>query len=339
MYSKLILLLACFHFTVASAQDLNFSQFHELPLLRNPALAGIYNGDFRATSAIRSQWGSVTVPYTSQALSFEMKTGISESSDDYFSFGMQLARDMAGDSKFGKTQFLPMIAYHKSMSSQRSAYLTMSFMGGLVQQRFDPTQLRFDDEFSNGVYTPNSTSQMFTRTQLNYIDAAVGLSFSSETDKGIKYYVGAALFHFTKPKVAFYKQDEIKLNQKIIGNVGLSLPMSETDNLIMYIDYFKQGGHSLGQGGLLYRKELWSDGDTWGVSLTGGALMRWNDAIIPVVRLDYNKIGVGLSYDANLSKLKSASQLRGGYELTLSYKTHLNINNSTLEKMKCPVAL
>jgi type IX secretion system PorP/SprF family membrane protein len=336
MHLRILVLLLSFYVT-ASAQDLNFSQFHELPLLRNPALAGIYTGDFRATSAFRSQWGSVTVPYTSQALSIEMKSGVSQTSDDYFSVGVQLVRDKSGDSKFGKTQILPMLAYHKSMSAERDSYLTMAFMGGIVQQRFDPSQLRFDDEFQNGIYTPNSTSQVFTRTQLNYIDAAVGLSFSSETGNGIKYYIGGALFHFTKPKVAFYQKDEIVLNHKWIANGGFSLPLSETEHFIMYIDYFQQGRYSQGQGGILYRNEVWSDGDVNGLTLTGGALMRWNDAVIPVVRLDYNKIAMGLSYDANLSKLRSASQLRGGFELTLSFKTALNINNSSLQKMKCPV--
>lgn len=144
----------CSVWSAGWAQDLNFSQFYELPLLRNPALAGIYTGDFRVTSAFRSQWGSVTVPYTSQALSLEMKTGVSQTSDNYFSVGMQMTRDMAGDSKFGKTQLLPMLAFHKIMSAERDAYLTLAFMGGVVQQKFDPTQLRFDDEFQNGVYTP-----------------------------------------------------------------------------------------------------------------------------------------------------------------------------------------
>lgn len=330
----MILFFTC---TRVLAQDLNFSQFYELPLLRNPALAGIYTGDFRATSAFRSQWGSVTVPYTSQAMSLEMKTGVSQASDNYFSVGVQMTRDMAGDSKFGKTQVLPMIAFHKVMSAERDAYLTLAFMGGVVQQRFDPTQLRFDDEFQNGVYTPRSTSQIFTQTQLNYLDAAVGLSYASEFNNGIRYYIGGGLFHFTNPKVAFYQQDEIRLSRKYIANAGFSLPISDYQNFIVYMDYFQQGGFSQGQGGFLYRNQLWSEDEDRVVSLTGGAIFRWNDAIIPVLRLDYHKIGVGLSYDANLSKLRTASQFRGGLELTLSFKSYLNIRNSSLEKTKCPV--
>src|SRR5690349_13895815 len=86
---------------ILQAQDINFSQFYELPLLRNPSLAGIYTGDIRATSAFRSQWGSVTTPYVSQALSGEIKFAVPASSDNYMSVGLQITNDVAGNSKFG----------------------------------------------------------------------------------------------------------------------------------------------------------------------------------------------------------------------------------------------
>lgn len=317
------------------SQDRNFSQFHELPLLRNPALAGIYNGDFRVTSAYRNQWGSVTVPYTSQSLSVEMKSGVSKGSEDYVSAGVQLTRDMAGDSKFGKTQLLPIVAFHKLLSAERNTYLTLAFMGGVVQQRFDPTQLRFDDEFQNGVYTPRSTSATFSQTQLNYLDGSVGLSFSSEFENEIKYYLGAGLFHITNPRVAFYEQNAVYLSQKYIANVGLSLPINEWSSMILYGDYFQQGGFKQGQAGLLYRNNLWEDDEMHTISVTGGIIARWNDALIPMIRLDYYKIGIGMSYDMNISKLRPASQFRGGLECTISYKSYLNINNSSLQKVRC----
>ena len=59
-------------FSSGKAQDLNFSQFYELPLLRNPALAGIFIGDIRIQSVYRNQWQSVTVPYRTSGLSAEV---------------------------------------------------------------------------------------------------------------------------------------------------------------------------------------------------------------------------------------------------------------------------
>ena len=200
--------------SVIHAQDINFSQFYELPLLRNPALAGIYKGDIRATAALRSQWASVTVPYVSQALGTEMKFSASQNSDNYWSLGLQMTNDVAGDSKLGKTQFLPLIAFHKSMSSEKDMYLSLGFMGGVVQQRFDPSKLKFDDQFVNGAYSSsNPTQQTFSNTEFTYGDGSLGLSFSSTFGNDINYYLGAAYFHFNRPKVAFNKQNDIILNR------------------------------------------------------------------------------------------------------------------------------
>ena len=98
----IILIYASCFCTAAKAQDINFSQFYELPLLRNPALAGTYRGDVRVTTAFRNQWNSVTVPYKTEALGTELKFGVSQNSNDYLSLGLQITNDIAGDSKTGQ---------------------------------------------------------------------------------------------------------------------------------------------------------------------------------------------------------------------------------------------
>lgn len=320
------------------AQDINFSQFYELPLLRNPALAGIYSGDFRATSAFRSQWGSVTVPYQTTALGTEMKFSIGQNSNDYVSVGMQITNDVAGDSKMGKTQFLPMLAYHKSVNSERDAYLTAGFLGGVVQQRFDPTKLTFDDQFVNGAYSPtNPTRQSFNNANVIYWDAAAGMSYSSVIGYDTRFYIGASYFHFTQPKVAFRQSNDIRLNKKFVVNGGLSVASGEYDRLIVYADGFVQGGNYQAQGGVLFKHDLIQEDDDRTLSFSAGSFYRWNDAIVPVVKLDYYNWSAGLTYDVNVSKLRSASNARGGFELTLSYKSFLNIRNSSIEKVRCLV--
>ena len=320
------------------AQDINFSQFYELPLLRNPALAGIYKGDLRATGTIRSQWGSVSAPYLTQALGAETRKSVSENSNNYFSFGIQVTNDIAGDSKLAKTQLFPLIAFHKSLSTEKDMYLTLAFMGGIVNQRFDPTDLKFDDQFVNGSYSPtNPTQQTFSNTSFMYMDGAVGMSFSNTTANDIKYYLGSAYFHFTEPKVAFNKDEDIKLNKKLVINAGMSVPTSDFDKLIFYADYFTQGGNKQGQGGLMYKHDFIQQGEEDAISLSAGAFLRWADAVMPVVKLDYYKFGVGFTYDVNISKLHTASNTRGGFEISLSFKSFLNINNSSANKTRCPV--
>lgn len=325
---------------LAFSQDINFSQFYELPLLRNPALAGTYRGDVRITTAFRNQWNSVTVPYKTEALGVELKFGTSQNSNDYLSLGVQITNDVAGDSKLGKTQVLPVLAFHKSVSSEKDAYLSVGFMGGAVQQRFDQSKLRFDDQFVNGAYSAtNPTHDVFTRTNVTYWDAGAGIKYSSEFGFDNKFYVGAAYFHFTQPKVAFDPASDIRLNKKIVLNAGLSSATSETDRIILYLDYFAQGGNGQTQGGALYKHDIIQEDDDYTIGLSAGAFIRWNDALIPVVKLDYYNLSIGATYDINISKLRTASTGRGGFELTLSYSNFLNIRNSSAEKVRCPVSL
>ena len=331
-------ILCCLFFITqfVSGQDINFSQFYDLPLLRNPALAGLFQGDIRITSAFRSQWQSVTTPYRTIGLGIEYKRPIGIS-DDYITYGLQATSDMAGDSKLSRTQVFPVFNYHKSLNGDHGSYLSAGIMGGPVMERFDPSKLAFDDQYVNGSYsTANPTREQFNKTNLTYWDAAVGLCFSSKIGENTRYYIGAGIFHFTKPRVAFQKQNDIVLNQKYVVNAGLSAPVGNGNQLILYGDYFMQGGARQGQGGFLYCYNLDENEAKEKVNISGGMFYRWKDAAMPVIKLDYYKMSIGITYDVNVSKLKTASQLRGGYEVTLSYKTFRHNYNSSADKVRCP---
>lgn len=336
-----IFLTSCFIFImlIVRSQDINFSQFYELPLLRNPALAGIYHGDFRATAAVRTQWASVSaMPYKTQALGTEMKFGLSANSNDYLALGLQITNDVAGDSKLGKTQVLPVVTFHKSLNEDHDSYLSIGFIGGGVQQRFDPTNLKFDDQFVNGSYSAtNPTQQTFSNTNVTYWDAGVGMLYSNVIGGNVKFYFGAAYYHLTQPKVAFSQLNDIKLNKKIVFNGGLAAPTSDYDKIILYADFFMQGGNQQAQGGFMYKHDLVQEDENEAISISAGSFMRWNDAVVPVIRFDHYHFGVGLTYDVNISKLKTASQMRGGFEVTLSYQNFLNMRNSSAQKVRCPV--
>jgi hypothetical protein len=43
------------------------------------------------------------------------------------------------------------------------------------------------------------------------------------------------------------------------------------------------------------------------------------DAVIPYVGLDFGSFSLGITYDVNVSALKSASQSQGGIEVSLIY--------------------
>lgn len=322
---------------LVQAQDINFSQFYELPLLRNPALAGGYKGDARLTTAYRNQWASVTTPYRTMAAGLEARLPIG-TGDDYISVGCQTTHDVAGDSRLSKTQVLPLLTYHKSLNSEKDAYLSAGFLAGGAQQRFDPSGLKFSDQFVGGSYRAgNPTQQTFTATQVMYWDAAAGLSYSSVVGEDTRFYVGAALFHFTQPKVAFNAANDFRLNKKYVVNAGVSGALPNSARIIFYADFFAQGGAGQMQAGAMYQQTIADDAET-AMQLLGGCFYRWNDALMPVVKFNHNNLSAGLSYDVNISKLLPASQARGGAELTLSYHWFFKDHSSTA-RSRCPVSV
>ncbi|HRH59082.1 MAG TPA: type IX secretion system membrane protein PorP/SprF, partial [Chitinophagaceae bacterium] len=67
-----------------------------------------------------------------------------------------------------------------------------------------------------------------------------------------------------------------------------------------------------------------------------GGYLRFKDAFIPVLKLDYHPFSIAFSYDANISQLKTASQSRGGFELSVVYSAFLDRNNTSKNAVVCP---
>ena len=318
-------------------QDFTFSQFYEKPLLRNPALAGVFKGDMRVAAAYRSQWGSVTVPFKTTAVSIENKFPIG-GSNDFLTVGLQMSADVAGDIRLKRTQLLPTINYHKSINGEKDEYISVAFMGGVAGNQFDPTQMKLADQWRNGEFNQaNGTMQRIDRTGYSYWDAATGISYSSSFGEDARFYLGAALYHFNKPKVAFNNVNEdVYLQERLMINAGFNMPVSDYTNIVAFADYMIQGGNRQFLAGAMYGMNLnryYDDPDP--TTLYFGTFMRWGDALMPMTKLDMKHMSIALSYDINISKLHVASYWRGGFELTAAFRSFLKIRNSTLDKVRC----
>ncbi|HEY8896313.1 MAG TPA: PorP/SprF family type IX secretion system membrane protein [Niastella sp.] len=334
----IIIILLLFQALNIKGQDIHFSQFYEFPLLRNPALAGIFNGNIRFTGAYRNQWQSVTVPYRTMGISAECKMLRGFNTGDFITTGLQVTNDVAGDSKLQRTQVLPVINYHKLLNEDKTTLLSLAFMGGPVNEHFDAGKLQFDDQYVNGAYSvSNPTRQQFGSTAFTYWDASVGVSFKTSLTNNISMYVGGGLFHLTQPQIAFTKEYDVRLNRKWGLNGGLSAWINNMDKIVFYADYFIQGGNRMLQGGGLYSHCFDENGEEGSLSIAVGGALRWKDAFIPIIKLQTHQLGIGLSYDVNISKLNTASQFRGGFELSLSYTGVWKRLAESLEKVECPL--
>jgi len=338
MKACLLLGMCMLSLGIVRAQDIHFSQFFEAPLLRNPSLAGIFEGDYRVQGVYRDQWNSVTNAYRTGSFNGEYKMPIGKGSD-YFTTGLQIVYDKAGTVGLTTTHLLPAINYHKSLSGEKPMYLSLGFMGGLVQKRIDYSKITTDIQYGGGGYDPSvPNGETFPNANLNYFDGSFGASFNTTfgTDNKNTMFVGAAYHHFNRPKNSFYHNAAIELNPKYVFSVGMKLNVDDYTFFTLQADQSVQGPFKETIAGALYSWKLGGDPDAAAYVLHTGAFLRWKDALIPVIKVDMNSLSVAISYDVNVSQLKTASQSRGGFELSVAYIGFVDRPNSSKNKILCP---
>ena len=320
------------------SQDIHFSQFFEAPLLRNPALAGLFSGDLRLQTVYRNQWNSVTTPYQTGSLNGEYKMPIGKS-NDFLTLGGEILYDRSGSLALTSTHVLPMLNYHKSLNNDRNMYLSLGFMGGLVQRRLDRSKITTNSQFNGTGYDPSlANGETFINNGFTYFDASTGLSFNTQIgeNEDNNFFFGVAYHHFNRSaKIVFYGSSSIEMVPKWVYSAGVRMNMTDYSFVTFHADHSTQGSNTETIAGLLYSYKL-DDPASPKYIIHAGSLIRWKDAIIPMVKLEYKPIAIALSYDVNISQLKIASTGRGGLELSVSYQTYFDRNNSTKDAVLCP---
>lgn len=321
----------------SSAQDIHFSQFFEAPLLRNPSLAGIFTGDIRVQAVYRDQWNSFTNAYKSGSLNMEYKMPVG-GGDDFVTAGMQILYDKAGTAGLTSTHALPAVNYHKSLSSRRVMYLSVGFMGGIIQKHIDRSKITTNSQYDGTAYNPSlADGESFLNARYTVPDGSFGASFNSTfgEEERNSYFIGAAYHHINRPRNSFYLSKNSALNPKYVFSGGVKYGIDDNTFFTLQADVSQQGAFNETIGGAMYSYKI-GDPEEPDYVIHGGGFLRWRDALIPVVKIDYNPFSVAISYDVNVSQLKTASQGRGGFELSISYIGFLNRDNSSKNRVLCP---
>lgn len=313
-------------------QDLHFSQFYEAPLVRNPALAGIFTGNLRVQTLYRDQWNSVTTAYRTFSLNAEYKVPVGKG-DDFFTAGLQLLNDRAGTVSWVTNQVLPAINYHKSLSNEKNRYLSLGFMAGRVERRFDRTRMTTNSMFNGG-----GDGENFLQPKYSYWDASVGMSYNSQLGENSEnnFYLGTAYHHLNKPKASFFNDPSVMVTPRWAAQAGVRMAVTPVSYLTIQADGSSQGSYNELLIGALYGMKVGADEEAARYILHGGVFMRLQDAIIPVVKVERVPFAFSLSYDVNISRLKSSSYGRGGFEMGISFAGFTSQNSTALNAVLCP---
>ena len=121
-----------------------------------------------------------------------------------------------------------------------------------------------------------------------------------------------------------------------MASAGVRFSVTPASYITIQADHSRQAAFRETVAGALYGIKLGPQLDKPDYVLHGGLFLRLNDALIPVIKIDYAPFSLSFSYDVNLSKLKTSSYGRGGFELGVSYIGCTNRLSSTIDALLCP---
>ena len=302
-----------------NAQDPHFSQFFASPLSLNPAFTGKFDGTFRVATNYRNQWPTINNAYVTSTVSVDFGILKNKLPDyDTWGIGIIALTDKAGGGVLTNNYLGLSTSYHKSLDEDGFKQIAVGFQGTYGQKRLNSNKLTFIDQLTEFGYT-GITQETFDNglLNINYLDVNAGLLFSYSTDESNNFYVGASLYHINRPKESFQGANW-NISSRATFNAGGFFPVSDVLTLHASAIYQNQSAASETVVGGALAASLDDSGDNPTI-VYGGLWYRLNDAIIPYLSLEFAGVKLGATYDINISKLKAASQGKGGMEISLIY--------------------
>lgn len=346
-----ILISACLALSgVVNAQDIHFSQFTQSPLTLNPALAGT-SVWIRAGMIFRDQWRAVhsmnsNNTFTTLGASFDIKSKrrwikaknqterYRQSGDNGFGWGVNIYNDRAGDGHMGTLNVNGTLAY-QIMTGEKSM-IALGFQGGIMQRSIDFSKLywgtQYDPTSSTGYNVALPADKAIAGGDDSFIipDLGTGLTYTYKKNERymrgndqMDFTLGAALFHAAPFKYSFLGSTE-KLYQRLVIHGMSTIGIKNTSiALVPAVMIQKQGPNQEIFAGSMVRYMLKEDskytGYVKGASISAGGYYRNKDAFVAAALFEFASYGIGVSYDFNLSGLRTVSSGRGGLEITLRF--------------------
>lgn len=327
--------LGCLLPTNLDAQDPHFSQFYSAPLQMNPALTGVFPGEYRFTANYRTQNYAVlgNQAYKSIAASFEARRPVGR--DDYYSFGVAVLKDQVGESQFSQSRAVLSGSYLKHLGSGRSRGSGQFLIGGaqlgVAQWSYDWNDLWFTEQFEVGTdnafidfAASNGEALSMMETDI-FMEFNAGALYYNVIDEDNSIYLGGAFHHLTEPNVSFLGDQNEKLHRRWVGQAGGQLGLTREISLLPAVAVMGQGASFLSIAGmnLRYSNRDWREvairAGLWGRMVNQGESGMGLDAMVVSAILEVERWQFGLSYDVTVSDLSTANNSRGAFELSLIY--------------------
>lgn len=319
---------------VTYGQDPHFTQFFASPLTLNPAFTGLFDGDYRMTANYRSQWPSVNNAFMTATASVDMAV-LQKKLPEYDRWGVGLLalNDRSGNRILDNSHVTVSTAYHKGLDENGYHQITVGFQGTFTSKTLDISRANFEDELTAVGFT-GVTSEIFSssRMQINYFDMHAGLLYSGSTNGIDNFYLGLSTYHVNRPNESFLGGSFI-LEPRVTFHGGGYFPFHGNKTFHVSMLHQRQAGAFETIAGAALSSDI-NHNPYNPINLYGGLMYRLGDAVAPYVGIEFSSFRLGYSYDINTSAFKTASNRRGGNEISLiMVKKPVD---QALKKLHCP---
>ncbi len=334
---KFLFILVCMTgIGYVQAQDPHFSQFFSSPLTLNPAYTGKFDGTFRVAGNYRNQWPTINNAYRTATLSTDF--GILANRIplfDTWGVGIMAMNDQSADKILNNNFIALSTAYHKALDENGFHTIGVGFQGNYANKRLDITRAKFEDMLRADGFTGTTAEDFSNNTRnvvINYFDMNAGILYSGATNESNNFYLGVSSYHVNRPNESFMGGHYV-LNPRLTIHGGGYLPVAY--NTVFHTSFIhqRQSGATETVLGGTFDFNL-NDDEDLAAHLYVGGWYRFKDAFIPYIGIEFAGIRIGYSYDINSSSLSTASNRRGGNEISIIYVK--KPSDPTRRKLNCP---
>lgn len=318
-----------------NAQDVIFTQFTEAPLVLNPALAGHFEGRQRLGVLYRNQWATVgKAGAYSTPSAFADFNVLDDNVRGSFGAGISFTNDESAGGKFSNVGANISVAYHFAFDpEEQKNFFSIGIQGGIINQHARVTDFTFASQF-NGEKIDPTLPVGETNLVENVLtpDLSLGIVWASYFGNGSHFKVGGSYKHLLTQIPSFQGTQNSFLPSLLVGHAELGYQLSPFFSLNPRALYAVQGKATQLQAQLLAGLHF---KPTTALFIGGG--VRTGDAITANLRLQLDKVTIGLGYDiSNNPMLQSATRGQGAWELSLIYSGGGSGNGASTGKATTP---
>ena len=313
---------------ILRGQDMHYSQFINATMHLSPAAVGMMEEKARINLQYRNQWASILgkdAAFKTLSATYEKRKNMK--STDFFGWGLGVWSDKAGALQHDELK--GSISYARKMGGKgnRAHYLVGGGSVGFFKKSINLADREWISQHDgNGGYDPTLLGGSVLTNRRWLFDVSMGLGWYSTFGKNNHFMGGFALQHLNRPEVSFdnahFRNLYIRKTFHLAGEFQMARFFSIVPSALMMqqgpsTEYMLGGALKLivrDQNRVSTQLGAWLRT----VNKLGGGTL--NDAWIVLARLDWERYGLGFSYDINTSLLKEINNANHSIEVLMTYR-------------------